>query len=123
LMTIDEIMNGTKSTGSEDGHSFPGLIPLVESYLDGMNVDVATRCELAAYLELIKKRADGRLWTAAKWIREFVGDHENYKGDSVVDDKINHDLIKAVIDIEAGPASRKTVKNVDKFLGTNFGCG
>jgi glutamate--cysteine ligase catalytic subunit len=35
-----------------------------------MNVDVETRCELASYLELIKKRADGSLWTAAKWIRQ-----------------------------------------------------
>lgn len=128
LMNIDEIMNGTKqdprSTSENDhGHNFPGLIPLVESYLDSMNVDVTTRCELASYLELIKKRASGTLWTAAKWIREFVREHEHYKEDSVVDDRINHDLIKAVIDIEAGNGSRKAVKHLDKFLGTNFGCG
>ena len=124
LMGIDEIMNGTKLTsGNDDGQNFPGLIPLVESYLDSMNVDVATRCELASYLELIKKRANGTLWTAAKWIREFVRGHEDYKGDSVVDDRINHDLIKAVIDIEAGSESRKRVKSVNRFLGTNFGCG
>jgi glutamate--cysteine ligase catalytic subunit len=124
LMGIDEIMNGTKPTSeNDDGYNFPGLIPLVESYLDSMNVDVATRCELASYLELIKKRANGTLWTAAKWIREFVREHEDYKGDSVVDDRINHDLIKAVIDIEAETGRRKRVKNMDKFLGTNFGCG
>lgn len=122
LMSIDEIINGVKSDSGFD-NEFPGLIPLVESYLDSMNVDVATRCELASYLELIKKRANGTLWTAAKWIREFVKGHEDYKLDSVVDDRINHDLIKAVIDIEAGNGKRKRVKGVDKFLGTNFGCG
>ena len=116
LMTIAEIMNG----GGES--NFPGLIPLVENYLDSMNVDVQTRCELASYLELIKKRADGRLWTAAKWIREFVAAHEDYKGDSVVDDKVNHDLIGAVVNIECSK-SRKGVKNVEQFLGKNFGCG
>ncbi|KAK4039180.1 hypothetical protein C8A01DRAFT_36866 [Parachaetomium inaequale] len=40
----------------EDGDFFPGLIPLVESYLDSVNVDVATRCHLATYLDLIRKR-------------------------------------------------------------------
>ncbi|KAK3302757.1 glutamate-cysteine ligase-domain-containing protein [Chaetomium strumarium] len=35
----------------EDGDFFPGLIPLAESYLDSVNVDVATRCRLATYLE------------------------------------------------------------------------
>lgn len=119
LMSIDEIMNGSKP---DSDHDFPGLIPLVESYLDSMNVDVETRCELAAYLNLIKRRADGTLWTAAKWIREFVRSHEEYKGDSVVGEKINHDLIGAVIAIESG--GRKGVKDIEKFLGKGSdGCG
>jgi len=117
LMTIDEIMNGSKD--GEDGNNFPGLIPLVESYLDSMNVEVSTRCELTRYLDLIRKRADGRLWTAAKWIREFVADHEGYKHDSVVDEKINHDLIGAVIAIECyDKAARDGVKFIDQLFGT-----
>lgn len=116
LMTIDEIMNGSKP-GSEN--NFPGLIPVVESYLDSMNVDVITRCELASYLELIKKRADGTLWTAAKWIREFVASHPSYAGDSVVGDAINHDLIGTVIKIESGKEARSTVKDIEKFLGSS----
>ena len=92
-MTIDEIING-----SEGG--FPGLIPLVESYLDSVNIDVDTRCRLAVYLDLIRKRANGTLWTGAKWIREFVRSHPEYKGDSVVSDKIVFDLFTAVREIE-----------------------
>ena len=91
LMTISEIVNG-----SADGSSFPGLIPLVESYLDSVNVDVETRCSLAKYLDLIRKRADGRLWTEARWIREFVAKHPAYKQDSVVSEEICYDLVKAV---------------------------
>ncbi|KAJ4376157.1 glutamate--cysteine ligase [Neocucurbitaria cava] len=91
LMTINEVINGQTST---DG-GFPGLIPLVESYLNSMNVDVETRCDLATYLDLIRKRANGTYWTAAKWIRHFVRTHEGYKGDSVVSDEITYDLIKA----------------------------
>ncbi|KAJ5475625.1 Glutamate--cysteine ligase [Penicillium diatomitis] len=94
LMTINEIVNGCS-----DG--FPGLIPLVESYLNSVNVDVETRCFLASYLDLIRKRADGRLWTGAKWIREFVARHPSYKHDSVVSEEITYDLIKAVEEVTA----------------------
>ncbi|KAF2851639.1 GCS-domain-containing protein [Plenodomus tracheiphilus IPT5] len=90
-MTINEVINGQSST---DG-GFPGLIPLVESYLNSMNVDVETRCELATYLDLIRKRANGTYWTAAKWIRHFVQTHPEYKKDSVVSDEITYDLVKA----------------------------
>lgn len=89
LMTVDEIMNGKAEGG------FPGLIPLVESYLDSVNVDVETRCELAQYLALIRGRANGSLWTAAKWIRHFVQGHEEYKKDSVVSDTMAYDLVRA----------------------------
>ncbi|PGH28497.1 glutamate-cysteine ligase [[Emmonsia] crescens] len=92
LMTIADIINGT-----QDG--FPGLIPLVESYLNGVNVDVETRCQLATYLELIRRRADGSLWTNAKWIREFVAKHPEYKHDSVVSEKICFDLVNAVEEV------------------------
>lgn len=89
LMTIDEIING-----QVDG--FPGLIPLVENYLNSVNVDVETRCELARYLGLIRNRASGQLWTGAKWIRHFVRTHEDYAKDSVVGENICYDLVKAV---------------------------
>ncbi|EAW09928.1 glutamate--cysteine ligase [Aspergillus clavatus NRRL 1] len=90
LMTINDIING-----SDDG-GFPGLIPLVESYLNSVNVDVETRCSLATYLDLIRKRANGTLWTGARWIREFVASHPAYKQDSVVSEEICYDLVKAV---------------------------
>ncbi len=106
-MSVNEVING-----SDD---FPGLIPIVESYLDSLNVDVATQCELQRYLNLIRDRASGKLWTAAKWIREFVKEHPDYKGDSEVGDHINHDLIGAVIQIERDGGTE--VKNVEKLLG------
>ena len=92
LMSINEIING-----QADG--FPGLVPLVESYLNSVNVDVETRCELARYLGLIQKRASGQLWTGARWIRKFVRDHPDYRKDSVVDETICYDLVKAVQEV------------------------
>lgn len=93
LMSIAEIINGSATDG------FPGLIPLVESYLNSVNVDVETRCALAKYLELIRRRADGTLWTNAKWIREYVDKHPQYTHDSVVSEKICFDMIKAVQEV------------------------
>jgi len=68
----------------------------VESYLDSMNVDVETRCELARYLDLIRRRADGSLWTAARWIRHFVQTHPEYERNSVVGEGVQFDLVGAV---------------------------
>ena len=109
LMSINEIINGTayaRSTmeggGQDEGaeeDEFPGLIPLVESYLDSINVDVVTRCELATYLDLIRKRASGELWTAARWIRHFVSRHPKYGKDSVVSSEVCKDLVAAVVAI------------------------
>lgn len=103
LMTISEIVNG-----SADG-PFPGLIPLVESYLDSVNVDVETRCSLATYLDLIRKRADGTLWTGARWIREFVAKHPAYKQDSVVSEEISYDLVKAVDEMAVKEGKNESV--------------
>ncbi len=101
LMTINEIINGQSQSHppTTSKSNFPGLIPLVESYLNSVNVDVETRCELARYLDLIGKRASGQLCTGAKWIRHFVREHPGYEFDSVVSEGINYDLIKAVEEI------------------------
>jgi glutamate--cysteine ligase catalytic subunit len=117
LMSINEIINGTEyarssvsqtkdtldkpsaAAAEDEENDFPGLIPIVEAYLDSMNIDVNTRCELATYLDLIRKRASGELWTAAKWIRHFVATHPQYKKDSVVSEEIAHDLVGAVIKV------------------------
>ncbi|ORY68824.1 glutamate-cysteine ligase [Pseudomassariella vexata] len=126
LMTINEVINGSQT----EDHDFPGLIPIVESYLDSVNVDVQTRCELATYLDLIRRRASGELWTAAKWIRQFVAKHPAYKADSVVDDEINKSLVGAVIDISEKEQVGKGWKGLDgvpdleRLLGQfRGGCG
>lgn len=42
------------------------MIPILNSYLENMEVDVDTRCTILNYLKLIKKRASGMFdifWT------------------------------------------------------------
>lgn len=95
LMTIDQIING------KDG-VFPGLVPLINSYLSSMDVDADTHCTVQQYLKLIQKRASGDLLTTASWIRDFVRSHPEYRFDSVVSDRINYDLLKTVQRIQSG---------------------
>lgn len=110
---MDEIINGRG-----DGGVFPGLLGVVNAYLNSLNVDVTTKCELRRYLDLVKWRARGesilhsridvrlqrrnadvvigKLVTPASWIRNFIVTHPAYKHDSVVSDEINYDLAKAI---------------------------
>lgn len=136
LMSVDEIINGSraaryhsglrgeegengeKEEGEEEEEEdleddFPGLIPLVESYLDSVNVDVKTRCELSTYLDLIRKRASGKLVTTARWIREYVASHPKYGKDSVVSEEINRDLIREVLKIGEREASGQGFKGLE----------
>ncbi|CAI9617081.1 unnamed protein product [Staurois parvus] len=97
-MSIDTIINGKEGV-------FPGLLPILNSYLENMEVDVDTRCTILNYLKLIKKRASGELMTSARWLREFVSNHPDYKHDSVITDKINYDLMVKCNQIANGQTS------------------
>ncbi|KAG8735686.1 hypothetical protein FRC10_010275 [Ceratobasidium sp. 414] len=87
-MTINEIVNGKDS--------FPGLLGIVNAYLDSLNVEFTAKVKLQKYLNLIKRRADGSLMTTAGWIRNFIRSHPKYQFDSVVSQEINYDLVNAL---------------------------
>ncbi|KAM3966577.1 glutamate--cysteine ligase [Aphomia sociella] len=111
-MTIDEIVNG------KDG-VFPGLIPLIESYLSGMDVDADTHCSVQQYLKLIQRRASGEISTMASWMRQFVTSHPQYNKDSVVTDKINYDLLKTAHGIQTGTIPAPTLLGSSNVSKTN----
>ena len=99
-MTLDQIFNGT---GKEQ--YYPGLIPLVYAYLDYINCDEETLGRVSKYLEFIKKRAKGELLTPATWMRKFVTQHADYKGDSVISEEIAYDLMMTCKGIGEGTIS------------------
>lgn len=94
-MTMAEIMCGK-------GDYYPGLIPLVQAYLDHISCDSVTRSRLNTYLDFIERRATGELITPATWMRNFVRSHPAYKKDSVVSDEIAYDLMVACKEIGEG---------------------
>ncbi|CAH1980035.1 unnamed protein product [Acanthoscelides obtectus] len=97
-MTLNEIINGKEG-------EFPGLIPLIKSYLTGMDVDADTHCTIQQYLQFIQKRASGEILTTASWIRKFVREHPEYKSDSKVSEHINYDLLNRIRQIQTGKIS------------------
>merc|ERR1712183_391946 len=94
-MTMKEIFTGK-------GGYFPGLVPLVHSYLDYISCDCVTKKKLMDYLSVIEKRAKGELLTPAMWQRKFVREHPAYKFDSVVTEEIAYDLMMACKEIGEG---------------------
>ncbi|KAL5013742.1 hypothetical protein ScPMuIL_008012 [Solemya velum] len=112
LMTANEIMQGKDD--------FPGLMPLINKYMNSMEIDVDTRCTMLQYLELISGRASGEFITTATWMRRFVMNHTDYKNDSVVSEKISYDLLTKCKQISLGEAcyemfpcfSTKTADNI-----------
>jgi len=94
-MSIEEIFNGK-------GATFPGLLGLVEAYLETLDIDPSERRRINKYVDLVRRRANGSLLTTARWMRDFVRSHPSYKFDSVVTQEINYDLMVAVDEIERG---------------------
>ena len=94
-MTIEEIFNGK-------GNYYPGLIPLVQAYLEHIRCAPQVQAQVQKYLDLVEARAAGQLPTAATWIRNFVTNHPEYRQDSVVSDEIAFDLMQACRDIGSG---------------------
>jgi len=98
LMTIAEIFHGKDY---EEGR-YPGLIELVNIYMDTINLKQSIRSGVSKYIEFIGKRATGELLTPASWMRKFVENHPDYQQDSVVTPKINYDLVDACVKIGKG---------------------
>ncbi|KAI4501681.1 hypothetical protein M0802_003016 [Mischocyttarus mexicanus] len=96
--TVSEIINGKNGV-------FPGLIPLVNSYLANMDVDADTHCTVQRYMKLIQRRASGDLLTTAAWLRKEVTSHPEYKHDSVITQRINYDLMKKIDSIVSNEVS------------------
>ncbi len=74
----------------------------VQTYLDLIQCDAASRACVDRYLHFISLRASGALLTNAAWIRQFVKSHPDYKRDSVVSDSVNADLLATAWQVAKG---------------------
>eukprot|EP00756_Hemistasia_phaeocysticola_P038451 Hpha_TRINITY_DN16758_c0_g1::TRINITY_DN16758_c0_g1_i1::g.79067::m.79067/K11204/GCLC; glutamate--cysteine ligase catalytic subunit len=110
-MSMDQIMNGSDS--------FEGLIPIVERYMDEAKKTehdgkpdaikkawIQSYKRIKAYLELLRRRSNGKLKTVARFWRDFVTSHPTYAKDSKVTPECCYDmcvLAKRIVDREVFP--------------------
>lgn len=94
-MTCAEVIDGK-------GDYFPGLAPLVYAYLEYIGCDRDSLEVISAYVEHVRARARGERPTPARWIREFVAKHPDYKFDGHVSEQIARDLAVAAHEIGVG---------------------
>ena len=87
-LTISEILSGTNECR--------GLISIIHSYLEVIGCNGSTLKQVESYLNLIQNRANGSVWTNAKWLRYFVSKHPKYNRDST----LNMEICRDIIDIQ-----------------------
>lgn len=98
LMTVAEIMSGK-------GNYYPGLIPLVRTYLEAIACGPEATSLVSTYLNFIEARCNGTIPTTASWIRSFVTSHPAYQHDSLISSRVAYDLSLACHQMGVGEAS------------------
>jgi glutamate--cysteine ligase catalytic subunit len=58
------------------------------------------------YLTFLLERSKGEVQTGAKFIRDFVLNHKDYRKDSVVGGSISFDLMSTIINMNSDPEER-----------------
>ena len=102
LLTINEILNGAKE------YNYPGLIPAIKKEINNnVNYDEEKKKELFKFADYMEKKANGEIWTDAKYIRKFINEHPKYNKDSIITEEINYDLINHLLLIQNGEIKPK----------------
>eukprot|EP01038_Epipyxis_sp_PR26KG_P006684 gene6684-9168_t len=135
-LSLEEIFNGEKRKESiavikesipdnkmnvdnqNNDDLFPGIIPLLLKYISSLGCNGSHRVykELLPYLMLLSRRASGELPTAARWIRNFVTNHAEYKGDGKLSGTIADELLKLCDDVGMGRVSAQDLYGHDKSI-------
>lgn len=93
-LSVNEIVNGSER--------YVGMMPLIERYMKEAGWTEKEKMDVGRYLDLVRCRASGEHWTTAKWMREFVLGHAEYKQDSRVSGKICYDMMREVKNMMEG---------------------
>jgi glutamate--cysteine ligase catalytic subunit len=83
-----------------DGNN-PGIINLIDRYLDEQDISESTKQILKSHVHLIRQRVTGERKTGATWMREFIQKHPKYQHDSIITHEINYDLMQAILHLES----------------------
>jgi len=94
-LSVDDILCGSEK------YDFPGLLWMMEDFVSKYIDTEEEKSYYRKHLEFIKLRGKGKLCTDAKYIRNFVLNHNEYKQDSIVSELISYDLVNHLLDIQS----------------------
>lgn len=87
--TVQEIFMGDSE--------YIGILGAVEKYLN--EYEQSQTEAVAPYLQFIKERVTGKKTSLSTFIRKFVSNHAEYKGDSVISQAVSNSLIEKILSI------------------------
>ncbi len=97
-MTLHEIMFGKGN--------FKGLFEVISRKIERRSFTSLQDDRLMKTLnnvrDYLEDKLSGKLLTLARWMRNFVLAHPEYKHDSVISENISNDLLKRLVSIEKG---------------------
>jgi glutamate--cysteine ligase catalytic subunit len=97
---VHEILTGKPEIG------FKGIYPLIEEFMADKGYKKDEVCQVRTYMQFLLERATGEVKTGARYIRDFVFNHPEYKQDSVVGNKIAYDLMSSIVNMSKCPEER-----------------
>ena len=95
-LTVEQILEGDEKI------NYKGIIPLMEEFMEFKGYAEDDVNKLREHLKIIRGRASRQYKTPARFTRDFVLAHNDYKHDSVVSEQIARDLLLTLIDIDQG---------------------
>jgi glutamate--cysteine ligase catalytic subunit len=87
-MTVAEILEGKPDI------EYKGIFPLLKELIEESEGAVEDKEQIKDYLDFLLQRAKGIYKTGAKYIRDYVRSHPEYKFDSIISEKMNYDLLR-----------------------------
>jgi Glutamate-cysteine ligase len=73
---------------------YVSLLPIVERNMDAINTESDVKEKTHCYLAWIRERANAKSWTPSGWTRDFVHFRPEYTMNSVVSERLCHDLLR-----------------------------
>ena len=86
-----------------------GIISLSQQFMKLMEWPEAKKKETMNYLNFLAMRARGKLPTGARFIRDFVMSHPDYKQDSYVSPETQYDLMKMIDSLDSPDSAAKSI--------------
>lgn len=97
---VHEILAGKEEIG------FKGIYPLIEELMAVKCYNKEDVEQVRMNLTFLMERAVGKVQTDARFIRDFVLNHPEYRHDSIVNSKINYDLMSSIVNMSKDAEER-----------------